>query len=158
MAAHLELRQKQRTVIVFLVAEGEAPVNIHRRLQNVYKENTLNYSNVRRWVYRLTNEKLGTASVADKPRSGVRPRLWILSIKQKQMLLATEDRRLPTIISSAPWKRIYEANIMPVTRKWKLQRRSGPKNSHQNVTRQEYMLSFEGGTLLLIETVTMLTK
>ena len=55
-----------------------------------------------------------------------------------------------------PWKRVWEANIIPVTKKWKLQWRSGSKNSQQNFTRQGYMLSLEGGTLLLSETVTML--
>ena len=68
MAAPLELRQKQRFVIEFLVPEGETPVNIHRRLQIVHKENTLDYSNVRRWVCRLNDEKVGVASVSDKPR------------------------------------------------------------------------------------------
>ena len=63
MAAHLKLRQNQTAVIEFLVAEGETLVNILRRLQNVYMENTLDCSNVRRWVSRLNDEKVGTASV-----------------------------------------------------------------------------------------------
>ncbi|XP_014791283.1 uncharacterized protein LOC106884420 [Octopus bimaculoides] len=54
----------------FLVAEGEIPVNIHRRLQNVFEDNTLDYSNVCRWVRRLKDENVGTVSVADKPRFG----------------------------------------------------------------------------------------
>uniref|UniRef100_A0A0L8FPW5 Mos1 transposase HTH domain-containing protein n=1 Tax=Octopus bimaculoides TaxID=37653 RepID=A0A0L8FPW5_OCTBM len=66
MGAPLELCQKQRAVIEFLVAEGETPVNIHRRLQNVFED----HSNVCRWVRRLKDEKVGTVSVADKPRSG----------------------------------------------------------------------------------------
>ena len=45
-------------------------MNIHKRLQNVCKENTLHYSNVCRWVCRLNDEKVGTASVSDKPHSG----------------------------------------------------------------------------------------
>ena len=70
MADPLELRQKQRAVIEFLVVEGKTPVNIHRRLQNVCTENTFDYSNVRRWGCRLNDEKVGTAHVANKPRSG----------------------------------------------------------------------------------------
>ena len=70
MAAPLELHQKQRAVIDFFVTDGETPVNIHRQLQNVCKENTLDYSNVHRWVCRLNDEKVGTVSVADKPHSG----------------------------------------------------------------------------------------
>ena len=45
---------------------------------------------------------------------------------------------------------------MSVTRKWKLQWWSGLKNSQQDFTRQGYMLSFEGKTLLFRETMTML--
>ena len=66
MAAPLELRQKQRAVIEFLVAEGETPVNIHRRLQNVYRDNILDYSNVCMWVSCLKDEKVGSTSIADK--------------------------------------------------------------------------------------------
>ena len=49
-----------------------------------------------------------------------------------------------------------EANIMPVMRKWKLQWWSGWTNTQQNFWRQRYMLSFEGRTSLLRETMTML--
>ena len=47
---------------------------------------------------------------------------------------------------------------MSVTRKWKLQWCSGLNKCQQNFTRQGYMLSFEGKTLLLRETVTMLRR
>ncbi|XP_014781843.2 uncharacterized protein LOC106877454 [Octopus bimaculoides] len=70
MAGPLELRQKQRAVIEFRVAEEETPVNIHQQLQNVFEDNTLDYSNVCRWVHRLKDRKVGTVSVADKPHSG----------------------------------------------------------------------------------------
>ena len=45
--------------------------------------------------------------------------------------------------------------IKNATRKWKLQW-SGSNNSQHNFTRQGYILSFEGGTLLLRETMTVL--
>ena len=75
MAASLEARQKQRAVIEFLVAEGETSLKIHNRLKNVYKDNTIDSSNVKRWVQRFEkstedHEEVGKASVADKPRSG----------------------------------------------------------------------------------------
>ena len=93
MAAYLELRQKQRAVTDFLVTDGETPVNIHRRLQNMHKENTLDYSNVRRWVCPLNDKKVGTASVADKPRSG-RPSFYVNPAnKAKADALIREDRR-----------------------------------------------------------------
>ena len=53
MAAPLEACQKQRAVIEFLVAEGETPLRIHNWLKNVYKDNTIDYSNVKRWVQRF---------------------------------------------------------------------------------------------------------
>ena len=93
MAAPLELHQKQRAVTEFLLAEGETPVNIHTRLQNVYKENTLNYSNVRRWVCGLNDEKVGTASAADKIRSGRPSSSVIPANKAKAGALIREDRR-----------------------------------------------------------------
>ena len=46
-------------------------------------------------------------------------------------------------------------DIMLVMRKWKLQWWSGSKNSHQNFMRQGYMLSCEGGSLLVRKIVTM---
>ena len=70
------------------------------------KENTLDYSNVRRWVCRLNDEKVGTASVADKPRSG-RPSSSVNPAnKAKVDPLIIEDRRLQAIISSASRKRV----------------------------------------------------
>ena len=46
MATPSEVRLKQRAVIEFLVAEGVTTVNIYKRLQTVYKDKTLDYSNV----------------------------------------------------------------------------------------------------------------
>ena len=48
MAAPLEVRQKQRAVIEFLVSEGETPLNISKRLEKVYKSDAIDYSNVKR--------------------------------------------------------------------------------------------------------------
>ena len=75
MAAPLEARRKQRAVIEFLVAEGETPLRIHNRLKNVYKDNTIDYSNVKTWVQRFKkstedHKEVGKVSIVDKPRSG----------------------------------------------------------------------------------------
>ena len=75
MAATFEARQKQRAVIEFLVAEGETSLKIHNRMKNVYKDNTIDSSNVKRWIQRFKkstedHEEVGKASIADKPRSG----------------------------------------------------------------------------------------
>ena len=45
MATPMEVRQKHRAVMKFLGAEGETPANIHKRLQNVYKGDSLEYIN-----------------------------------------------------------------------------------------------------------------
>jgi len=46
----LSSRYKQRIVIEFLTAENCAPKVIHSRLKNVYGDETIDISNVRRWV------------------------------------------------------------------------------------------------------------
>ena len=48
MAAPFEARQKQRAVIEFLVVEKETSLKIHNWLKNVYKDNTIDYSNVKK--------------------------------------------------------------------------------------------------------------
>ena len=59
----------------------------------MYKENTLDYSNVRRWVCRLNDEKMGTASVADVPRSDC-PSSSVNPVnKANSDTLIIEDRR-----------------------------------------------------------------
>ena len=75
MAAPLEIRIKQKAVIEFLVAEGKTPVNIHKRLQSVWYDGALDYSNVRRWACRLAkdsdeSQQFGYASLKDKFRTG----------------------------------------------------------------------------------------
>ena len=66
---------KQRAVIGFLVAEGETPINICKRLQTFHKDKTLDYSNVWRWTQHLIKnfknfKKLETAIFRHMPRSG----------------------------------------------------------------------------------------
>jgi hypothetical protein len=70
MASGMEVRMKQRCVIEFLHAEKIAPNDIHRRLLNVYGDQTVDVSTVRRWVARFSS---GDSDVKDKPRSK-RPR------------------------------------------------------------------------------------
>ncbi|XP_014773414.1 uncharacterized protein LOC106871457 [Octopus bimaculoides] len=94
MAGHLELRSKQRAVIEFLVAEGDNPVNIHRRLQHVFEDNTLDYSNVCRFNRPLKDKKVGTVSVADKPHSGWPSPSENPANKAKADALIREDRRI----------------------------------------------------------------
>ena len=68
MASDMEVRMKQRCVIEFLHAEKIAPNDINRRLLNVYGDQTVDVSTVRRWVARFST--VATATLKDKPRSG----------------------------------------------------------------------------------------
>ena len=99
MAAPLEIHMKQRAVIEFLVAEGETPVNIHKRLQRVYQDEVLDYSIIRRWACRLAKDsdeyqQSGFASLKDKSRTG-RPFTSVnLDNKANANKLNREDRRI----------------------------------------------------------------
>ena len=46
-------RLKQRAVTEFLSAENVTPAEIHRRLQAVYGENTVNRTTVNRWAIKF---------------------------------------------------------------------------------------------------------
>ena len=90
---------KQRAVIEFLVAEGETPVNIHKRLRRVYHDEALDYSNVRRWACRLAedsdeSQQSGHASLKDKSRT-CRPSTSVnLDNKAIADKLIREDRHI----------------------------------------------------------------
>jgi len=62
----MEVRMKQRCVIEFLHAEKIAPNDIHRHLLNVYGDQTVDVSTMRRWVARFSS---GNSDVKDKPHS-----------------------------------------------------------------------------------------
>ena len=51
----MEVHMKQRCVIEFLHAENIAPNDIHRRLLNVYGDQTVDISTVKRWVARFSS-------------------------------------------------------------------------------------------------------
>jgi len=67
MASDMEVRMQQRCVIEFLHAEKIAPNDVHRRLLNVYRDQTMDVCIVRRWVARFSS---GDSDVKDKPCSG----------------------------------------------------------------------------------------
>ncbi len=86
-------REDQRTVIKFLVAEGHTPIQIWRRLHDVYGEATLGKTQVRMWCKRF-KEGDGHEPVTDMARSG-RPRTAITrgSVNRVQAEL-DRDRRI----------------------------------------------------------------
>jgi transposase len=63
----MDSKQKQRAVTEFLTKEGCRLSDIHRRLQIVYGDDTIDRSNVHRWMQKF---KDGETSSEDKPRSG----------------------------------------------------------------------------------------
>ena len=65
--------------------------------------------------------------------------------------LAPSAYHLPDPIKEGLKGKLYASEV-----KWKLQWWRGPKNSQQSYARQGYMFSFENGTLLLRQMMTML--
>ena len=81
MASYVEVLMKQMCVIEFLHAEKIAPNDIHRRLLNVYGDQTVDVSTVRRLVARFSS---GDSDVKDKPRSG-RPRTAVTPRNEERL-------------------------------------------------------------------------
>jgi len=63
-------RLKQRAVTEFLSAENVRPAEIHRRLQAVYGENTVNRTTINRWAIKFRECEPGRANIVGQPRSG----------------------------------------------------------------------------------------
>src|SRR5258705_2937732 len=62
-----DVRARRRAVIEFLCAEGETPVNMHKRMEKVYGASCVDISTVRRWVVQFNR---GERELRDSPRSG----------------------------------------------------------------------------------------
>ena len=54
----------------FLSAENVTPAEIHRRLQAVYGEDTVNRTTVNRWAIKFRECGPCRANIVDQPRSG----------------------------------------------------------------------------------------
>ena len=61
---------KQRVVIEFLTEEKVPPIEIHRRMQDVYGVECVDVNTVRRRVRRFRDGELGQVDLSDKTRSG----------------------------------------------------------------------------------------
>ena len=66
----MSTRLKQRAVTEFLIAENVTPAEIHRHLQALYGENTVNGTTVNRWAIKFRECEPGCASIVDQPHSG----------------------------------------------------------------------------------------
>jgi len=63
-------RLKQLAVTEFLSPENVTPAKIHRCLQAVYGENTVNRTTVNRWAIKFRECEPGRANIVDQRRSG----------------------------------------------------------------------------------------
>jgi hypothetical protein len=63
-------RLKQRALAEFLSAENVKPAEIHRRLQAVCGENTVNRTTVNRWAIKFRECEPGRANIVDQPLNG----------------------------------------------------------------------------------------
>jgi len=87
-------RLKQRAVTEFLSAENVMPAEIHRCLQAVYGENTVNRTTVNCWAIKFRECEPGRANTVDQPCSG---RLASVTDDKHQKQvdeLITHDRRI----------------------------------------------------------------
>ena len=90
----ISTRLKQHAVAEYLSAENVTPAEIHRRLQAVYGENTVNRTTVNRWAFQLRECEPGRANIVDQPRSG-KPVSVTDDKHQKQVdLMIKHDRRI----------------------------------------------------------------
>jgi hypothetical protein len=71
----MSTRLKQRAVTEFLSAENVTPAEIHRRLQAVYGEDTVNRTTVNHWAIKFRECEPGRANIVDQPRSGTHKEL-----------------------------------------------------------------------------------
>ena len=90
----MEVKLKQCAVIEFLVAEGCEPKEIHARLKNVYGDETIDISNVRRWVVNAKKVNSGSLKISDLSRSGRRKTAVTDGNVQKIDDLIHENRRI----------------------------------------------------------------
>jgi len=90
----MSTRVKQRGVTEFLGADNVMPAEIHRRLQTVYGENTVNRTTVNRWAIKFRECEAGRAYIVHQPRSE-RPVSVSDNKHQKQVdELIKHDRRI----------------------------------------------------------------
>ena len=96
MTSSLDVHQKQRAVIEFLVSEGEPPKQIFERLVNVYGDASLAYSTVKKRVSRIKHEEddPSLSSLQDRPRSGRPSSAVNPGNNDKVEKLIRDDRRI----------------------------------------------------------------
>ena len=85
---------KQHAATEFLSGENVTPAEIHRHLEGVYGEDTVNRTTVNRWAIKFRECEPGRANIVDQPRCG-RPVSVTDDKHQKQFdELIKHDRRI----------------------------------------------------------------
>jgi transposase len=131
----MDSKQKQRAVIEFLMKEGCRLSNIHRRLQNVYRDDTTDRSNVHRWMKFKERE----TGIEDKPRSG----------RPSTATTDTNCQRTDELICTE--RRVTLCELACITMLW----RSGYNSAYLNSFKKNSRVGFNDGTnaSLLMETM-----
>ena len=81
----------ERAVIEFLCAEGETPVNMHKRMEKMYGASCIDINTVKRWVVQFNQ---GERELRDRPRSG-RPATAVTEENKERVdALIKDDRRI----------------------------------------------------------------
>lgn len=93
MASPLEVSTlvEQRSVIRFLLSEGEKPSNIYSRMTKQYGESCMNRGNFYKWVDQFKN---GRTSVTDEQRSGRPKEVSTPALESRIDNMIREDRRV----------------------------------------------------------------
>ena len=78
----MSTRLKQCAVTEFLSAKNVRPAEIHRRLQAVYGENTVNRTTVNRWAIKFRPKKFKTVPSAGKINN-IQYFIWRIVLKFK---------------------------------------------------------------------------
>ena len=78
----MSTRLKQRAVTEYLSAENVTPAEIHRRLQAVYGENSVNRTAVNRWAIKFCLKKFKTVPSAGKINN-IQYFIWRIVLKFK---------------------------------------------------------------------------
>ena len=88
----------------FLFLERQSSAAIHKRLKNVYGDNTLNESIVRRWARRIKGGETakGKAVLTDQPRSGRHAHaVFNINLKRTDELIKRDRKIAATELSEA---------------------------------------------------------
>ena len=96
LTSSLDVRQKQRAVIEFLVSEEEPTKKIFERLVKVCGDASIAYSTVKKWVSRIKDEEddPSLSSLQDRRRSG-RPSSAVNPANSDEVeKLIRDDRRI----------------------------------------------------------------